>query len=260
MLRDRAVRRQPGGEREFAGRLIDRTITGTGRRGKFLWLSLDDESALLIHLGMSGQLVVPGPESPPSPHVRAVLELEGTDGDGLTLQFRDQRTFGWVWACGAGGDGVPEPAAHIARDLMDPAVDPVNLAHAIRRRTSGIKRVLLNQEVVSGIGNIYADEMLWAARVHGETPADELSVRTLAKLLRAGREVMGRAIAVGGTSFDALYVNVNGESGYFARDLEAYGREGRPCRRCGTPIIRSTFMNRSSYHCPRCQRLPRRTP
>ena len=120
--------------------------------------------------------------------------------------------------------------------------------------------MLLNQEVVSGIGNIYADEMLWAARVHGETPADELSVRTLAKLLRVGREVMVRAIAVGGTSFDALYVNVNGESGYFARDLEAYGREGRPCRRCGTPIIRSTFMNRSSYHCPRCQRLPRRTP
>ena len=260
VLRDRAVRRQPGGEREFAGRLIGRTITGTGRRGKFLWLSLDDESALLIHLGMSGQLIVPGPESPPSPHVRAALALEGADGGGLTLQFRDQRTFGWVWACEAGGDGVPEPAAHIARDLMDPAVDPVDLAHVIRRRTSGIKRVLLNQEVVSGIGNIYADEMLWAARVHGETPADELSVRTLAKLLRAGREVMGRAIAVGGTSFDALYVNVNGESGYFARDLEAYGREGRPCRRCGTPIIRSTFMNRSSYHCPRCQRLPRRTP
>ncbi len=252
VLRDRAVRRQPGGAAEFGERLVGRTITGTGRRGKFLWLTLDDASALLIHLGMSGQLIVPGPDTPPSPHVRATLEL-----DGLTLQFRDQRTFGWVWACDADADGVPEPAAHIARDLMDPRVDPVALAHVIRRRTSGIKRVLLNQEVVSGIGNIYADEMLWAARVHGETPADELSVRTLAKLLRAGREVMGRAVKVGGTSFDSLYVNVNGESGYFSRDLEAYGREGEPCSRCGRPIVRSTFMNRSSYHCPRCQRLPR---
>ncbi|MDK8767195.1 bifunctional DNA-formamidopyrimidine glycosylase/DNA-(apurinic or apyrimidinic site) lyase [Corynebacterium freneyi] len=253
VLRDRAVRRQPGGEAEFADRLVGRTITGTGRRGKFLWLSLDDESTLLIHLGMSGQLIIPGPDTPPSPHVRAVVEL-----DGRTLQFRDQRTFGWVWACDADADSVPVPAAHIARDLMDPLVDPVALAHVIRRRSSGIKRVLLNQEVVSGIGNIYADEMLWAARVHGETPADEVSVRTLAKLLRAGREVMGRAIEVGGTSFDALYVNVNGESGYFARDLEAYGREGEPCGRCGAPIVRATFMNRSSFFCPRCQRLPRK--
>ena len=253
VLRDRAVRRQPGGEAEFADRLVGRTITGTGRRGKFLWLSLDDESTLLIHLGMSGQLIIPGPDTPPSPHVRAVVEL-----DGRTLQFRDQRTFGWVWACDADADGDPVPAAHIARDLMDPLVDPVALAHVIRRRSSGIKRVLLNQEVVSGIGNIYADEMLWAARVHGETPADEVSVRTLAKLLRAGREVMGRAIEVGGTSFDALYVNVNGESGYFARDLEAYGREGEPCGRCGAPIVRATFMNRSSFFCPRCQRLPRK--
>ena len=185
---------------------------------------------------------MPGPDTPPSPHVRAVLELDGPHGDRLTLQFRDQRTFGWVWACDAGPGGVPAPAAHIARDLMDPLVDPV---------------ALLDQTLVSGIGNIYADERLWAARIHGETPADELSVRTLAKLLRAGREVMGRAITVGGTSFDSLYVNVNGESGYFSRDLEAYGREGEPCGRCGAPIIRSTFMNRSSYHCPRCQRLPR---
>ena len=253
VLRDRAVRRQPGGEGEFAARLVGRTITGTGRRGKFLWLSLDDESTLLIHLGMSGQLIIPGPDTPPSPHVRTVVEL-----DGATLQFRDQRTFGWVWACDAGTGTPSASASHIARDLMDPRVDPVALAHVIRRRTSGIKRVLLNQEVVSGIGNIYADEMLWAARVHGETPADEVSVRILAKLLRAGREVMGRAIEVGGTSFDALYVNVNGESGYFARDLEAYGREGEPCGRCGAPIVRATFMNRSSFFCPRCQRLPRK--
>lgn len=256
VMRDRAVRRQPGGAPEFAGRLAGRTVVGTGRRGKFLWFSLDDDSRLLIHLGMSGQLIIPGPGTVPSAHIRATLGLIGAGG-AETIQFRDQRTFGWLWACDADADGVPLPAAHIARDLLDPLVDPVALAHAMRRRTSGIKRVLLNQEVVSGIGNIYADEMLWAARIHGETPADELSVRSLAKLVRAGREVMGRAIAVGGTSFDDLYVNVNGESGYFSRSLEAYGRQDELCRRCGTPIVRSAFMNRSSYFCPRCQRRPR---
>ncbi|HHU45999.1 MAG TPA: bifunctional DNA-formamidopyrimidine glycosylase/DNA-(apurinic or apyrimidinic site) lyase [Actinomycetales bacterium] len=261
VLRDRAVRRQPGGAAEFTGRLVGRTVTGTGRRGKFLWWELDDGSRLLVHLGMSGQLIIPGEDTPASPHTRAEIDLAapaGGAGEPLTVEFRDQRTFGWVWACDATPDGTPLPAAHIARDLLDPEVDPVRLAHVIRRRTSGIKRVLLNQEVVSGIGNIYADEMLWAARVNGETPADEISVRTLAKLLRAGRDVMDRAIAVGGTSFDALYVNVNGESGYFARDLEAYGREGLPCGRCGRPIRRMTFMNRSSFFCPGCQRPPAR--
>lgn len=257
ILRDRAVRRQPGGAAEFAASVVGTRITGTARRGKFLWLTLDDGAALLIHLGMSGQLVIPGRAG--DPHVRARIMLD----DALTVAFRDQRTFGWLWACDLvpsrhDGRMVPAPAAHIAPDLLEATADdrrgPAWLAHAMQRRRSGIKRVLLNQEVVSGVGNIYADEALWAAGIDGETSADELGIRRLTRLLRAGRAVMERSIAAGGTSFDALYVHVNGESGYFSRDLNVYGREGRPCPRCGRPIVRRKFMNRSSYSCTHCQR------
>ncbi|WP_027020378.1 bifunctional DNA-formamidopyrimidine glycosylase/DNA-(apurinic or apyrimidinic site) lyase [Corynebacterium sputi] len=256
VLRDRAVRRQPGGAPELANRLIGRTVLGLDQRGKYLWAVLDDDSCLLIHLGMSGQIIVPEPGESPGRHERVRFTLD----NGVVISFRDQRTFGWVWACDlvpalTGGGRVPAPAVHIAPSLIDESVDPVTLAHQMRRRTSGIKRVLLNQEVVSGIGNIYADEMLWAARVHGEKPADEISVRKLAELVRAGRGVMDRAIEAGGTSFDALYVHVNGESGYFSRSLEVYGREGERCSRCDGIILRKSFMNRSSYMCTKCQRL-----
>lgn len=256
VLRDRAVRRQPGGAPELASRLIGRTVLGLDQRGKYLWAVLDDDSCLLIHLGMSGQIIVPEPGELPGRHERVRFVLD----DGVVISFRDQRTFGWVWACDlvpakSGAGRVPAPAVHIAPSLTDESVDTVTLAHQMRRRTSGIKRVLLNQEVVSGIGNIYADEMLWAARVHGEKPADEISVRKLAELVRAGRGVMDRAIEAGGTSFDALYVHVNGESGYFSRSLEVYGREGERCSRCDGIILRKSFMNRSSYMCTKCQRL-----
>lgn len=256
VFRDRAIRRQAGGINEFTGRLQGRRIVGTGRRGKFLWCSLDDDSFLAIHLGMSGQLRVPGPGQGPSRHTRAALRL--TDGEhDTTCHFDDQRTFGWLWAC----DGVstrlgdvPEPAAHIAIDLMHPRLDVVALAHVLHGRAAPIKKLLLNQEIVSGIGNIYADEMLWAAKIDGNTPGRELSIRRLAALIRAGQDVMTRAIAAGGTSFDSLYVHVNGESGYFSRSLNVYGRQGEACNRCGGLIVREHFMNRSSYKCERCQR------
>lgn len=257
VLRDRAVRRQPGGAPELASRILGRSIRGADRRGKYLWLNLDDGGMLLVHLGMSGQLVIPGHDG--DPHVRVLLELD----DGTRVAFRDQRTFGWMWACDPApsrhdGRIVPAPATHVAPDLLEATADdrrgPAALAHAMRRRTSGVKRVLLNQEVVSGIGNIYADEMLWAAGIDGEVPADGLGVRRLTRLLREGRAVMERSIAAGGTSFDALYVHVNGESGYFSRDLAVYGRAGEPCPRCGRPVARRSFMNRSSYLCPSCQR------
>ncbi|MBV7295200.1 bifunctional DNA-formamidopyrimidine glycosylase/DNA-(apurinic or apyrimidinic site) lyase [Corynebacterium sp. TAE3-ERU12] len=265
VLRDRAVRRQPGGADELVGRLVGRAVTGVDRRGKYLWWMLDDGAALLVHLGMSGQLVIPPADQAASiagsatdPHVRVRVKLS----DGTTVAFRDQRTFGWLWACELApsrhdGRYVPHPATHIAPDLLEVMAHktgPVRLAHAMQKRHSGIKRVLLNQEVVSGIGNIYADEMLWAARVNGETPADELSIRKLAALVRVGDAVLRRSITAGGTSFDALYVHVNGESGYFSRQLNAYGQAGQPCPRCGTVITRRVFMNRSSYLCPRCQR------
>ena len=127
----------------------------------------------------------------------------------------------------------------------------------VKRRRSGIKRVLLNQTVVSGIGNIYADEALWRAGVHGERLANVLTKPAIGRLLDHASDVMAEALASGGTSFDALYVNVNGASGYFERSLAAYGRAGQPCLRCGTPMRREEFMNRGSTSCPRCQVRPR---
>jgi formamidopyrimidine-DNA glycosylase len=161
-------------------------------------------------------------------------------------------------ALSPGGAELPPEIAHIARDPMDPEFDDEEFVSRVRRRTSGIKRLLLDQTLVSGVGNIYADEALWLARLHGDRPGDRLRRAQVVELLAAVRTVMAAALAQGGTSFDALYVNVNGESGYFDRSLEVYGREGLPCSRCGTPVVRVSFMNRSSYFCPRCQPRPRR--
>ena len=223
----------------------------------------------MAHLGMSGQLLVrePGEPRPDHPHLRVRLDLD----DGSALDFVDQRTFGHLSVPdlvptpdGApGGLGsplpvVPAPVAHIARDMLDPVLDRAALVAAIRRRKTGIKRALLDQTVVSGIGNIYADEGLWRAQLHYARPTETLRRSEVERALDGARDVMTEALGQGGTSFDALYVNVNGASGYFDRSLAVYGQEGRPCPRCGTPVRRDEFMNRSSYSCPRCQPRPRR--
>lgn len=249
----RPVRRHPGGPEDFAAALAGRTLAEPRRRGKFLWLPFGDGDALMAHLGMSGQFRLDDPGRPLPPHCR--VELSFTDG-GPDLRFADQRMFGGLWLS-PGGAELPAELAHIARDLFDPDLDLRALVASIRRRQSGIKRVLLNQQVVSGIGNIYADEALWLARLHYDTPAGRLTAARVRQVLEAARAVMTDALAAGGTSFDALYVNVNGSSGYFGRSLAAYGREGQPCLRCGRPIVREPFMNRSSYRCPACQRRPR---
>jgi formamidopyrimidine-DNA glycosylase len=174
----------------------------------------------------------------------------------------DQRTFGGLsvepLVEGVGGGPVPRSVVHIALDPLDPAFDDAAFAAALRRKRTGLKRALLDQNLVSGIGNIYADEALWRARLHYTRPTETLRPAEIARVLDAVREVMASALAEGGTSFDSLYVNVNGESGYFDRSLEAYGREGRACGRCGSEIRREAFMNRSSFSCPRCQPRPRR--
>jgi len=252
----RPVRRHTGGPEDFATSLVGRTFTEPRRRGKFLWLPFTDGDALMAHLGMSGQFRLDAPGSPPPPQCR--VEFTFADG-GPELRFADQRMFGGLWLS-PGGAELPVEVAHIARDLFDPVLDIEALVTDIRRRRSGIKRVLLNQTIVSGIGNIYADESLWLARLHYETSADRLTRPRVRELLEAAREVMAGALAAGGTSFDALYVNVNGSSGYFGRSLAVYGREDQPCLRCGTPIVREAFMNRSSYLCPSCQKRPRRAP
>ncbi|GAA1963132.1 bifunctional DNA-formamidopyrimidine glycosylase/DNA-(apurinic or apyrimidinic site) lyase [Nocardioides panacihumi] len=256
VLHSRPVRRHPTGPTGFVAELRGRTITAAHRRGKYLWLPLDDGNAILGHLGMSGQLLVQPPEAPAERHLRVRFGLEGSD-EGRELRFVDQRMFGGL-AVSAGGAQLPPEIAHIARDPIDPEFDPEAFVRRVRRSSSGIKRLLLDQTVISGVGNIYADEALWRSRLHGERPGSRLTGPVLRELLGHVRDVLGDALAQGGTSFDALYVNVNGESGYFERSLNAYGREDEPCRRCGTPMRRAVFMNRSSYFCPVCQPAPRR--
>ncbi len=250
----RAVRRHEAGPADLTARLLDSVITGTGRRGKYLWLTLGDGSAVVVHLGMSGQMLL-GPVRNEN-HLRIAVLLD----DGTALSFVDQRTFGgWMLAdlVTVDGSDVPAPVAHIARDPLDPLFDRAAVVNVLRRKHSEIKRQLLDQTVVSGIGNIYADESLWRAQVNGFRPASALARRRLGELLVHAADVMNSALAQGGTSFDSLYVNVNGESGYFDRSLDAYGREGEPCRRCGAIMRRDKFMNRSSFYCPRCQPRPR---
>jgi formamidopyrimidine-DNA glycosylase len=251
----RAVRRHLAGDADFAARLLGHRLLGARRRGKYLWLPLSTAGeAVLAHLGMSGQLLLQPPEAPSEKHLR--VRIGFADG-GRELRFVDQRTFGGMSVVETDADGLPEPLAHIARDPVDPAFDDALFAAALRRRRTGIKRALLDQSLVSGIGNIYADEALWRSQLHFARATETLTGPAVRRLLADVRDVLAEALAQGGTSFDSLYVDVNGSSGYFGRSLNAYGRAGRPCPRCGTPIRRDPFMNRSSFTCPRCQRRPR---
>jgi formamidopyrimidine-DNA glycosylase len=249
----RSVRRHVAGADAFVAGLLDRSIVSVNRRGKYLWLGLDDGDAVLAHLGMSGQLLIQPSAADLERHLRVRIGLD----DGHDVRFVDQRTFGGL-SLSAGGAVLPPEIVHIALDPFDPLFDVGRLFAALRRRRTGIKRALLDQTLISGVGNIYADEGLWRARLHYARPTETIRRREVTALVDGIRAVMVSALGAGGTSFDSLYVNVNGESGYFERALEVYGREGQPCRRCGGPIARRAFMNRSSYFCPHCQPQPRR--
>jgi len=260
VLDERAITRHAAGAADFERRLTGALLGEPARRGKFLWVPLSraggaptpSPEAMLIHLGMSGQLRLDdAPRSHRHERVRLIL------GERV-LVFTDQRTFGSLAVDPLrpdGVDAVPSQVAHIARDPLDPGFDDRAFLRRLRAKRTEVKRALLDQTLVSGIGNIYADEALWGARVHPRQPADRLSAPAATRLLGEVRLVMERALAEGGTSFDRLYVNVNGESGYFSRSLRAYAQDGRPCGRCGTPLVREAFTNRASHFCPRCQRV-----
>ncbi|MCX3058932.1 bifunctional DNA-formamidopyrimidine glycosylase/DNA-(apurinic or apyrimidinic site) lyase [Streptomyces beihaiensis] len=267
VLHPRAVRRHIAGADDFTHRLKGHRIGEPHRRGKYLWLPLEDaHTSVLAHLGMSGQLLIKAHDAPDEKHLRIRIRFEDTStgqarvAAGTELRFVDQRTFGGLSlhdTVADSPDGLPDVIAHIARDPLDPLFDDAAFHTALRAKRTTIKRALLDQSLISGVGNIYADEALWRTKLHYERPTATLTRPRTAELLGHVRDVMNEALAVGGTSFDSLYVNVNGESGYFDRSLDAYGREGEPCRRCGTPMRRRPWMNRSSYYCPRCQRPPR---
>ncbi|MEO7016549.1 MAG: bifunctional DNA-formamidopyrimidine glycosylase/DNA-(apurinic or apyrimidinic site) lyase [Leifsonia sp.] len=270
----RSLRRHDPLAGAFEALVTGRVMASPVRRGKFLWIPLvGTNQAIVAHLGMSGQILVrePGAVETGLLRIRLHIELPSTaPGDlrELWVQFVDQRIFGSMavdelvpTADGApGGLGtdlplVPTQVAHISRDPLDPAFEDAAFARSLARKNTGIKRALLDQTLISGVGNIYADEALWAAKMHYAQPANSLSRARIRFLLAEIRLVLVKALAEGGTSFDAQYVNVNGASGYFSHSLNAYGREGEPCPRCGTPIVREQFMNRSSHFCPHCQRL-----
>jgi formamidopyrimidine-DNA glycosylase len=278
VLDERALTRYSGSAAQFEAALTGRVVRSAARRGKFLWMPLqpgpDDApaaDALVAHLGMSGQLLLRTPGAAAERHERVRLDIQHPEHGELTVVFADQRTFGSLTLdtlvptpdAAPGGLGspdatVPSQVAHIARDPLDPAFRDLEFRTTLARKKSAIKRVLLDQSVLSGVGNIYADEALWHSRIHPGTPASALSTRAVNRLLADVRGVLERALAEGGTSFDAQYVNVNGQAGYFAHSLNAYGRTGEPCPRCGRPIVRVSFMNRSSHYCAHCQPFDKR--
>ena len=253
VLHPRPVRRHAAGPEDFVSRLKGQVFAEPARRGKYLWLPLTSGDAVLTHLGMSGQFRVQPVGAPDEPHLR--VRFRFADGGG-EVRFVDQRMFGGL-SYSEGGAELPAEIAHIARDPFDPLFDQDAAAAKIRRRRTGLKRALLDQTAVSGIGNIYADEALWRAKLHYARATETLKPSQAKGILDQAQAVMAEALTVGGTSFDALYVNVNGESGYFERGLNVYGQEGSPCPRDGRPIRREPFMNRSSYRCPKCQPVPR---
>lgn len=265
----RSLRRFAEGPSAFRSQLTGTVLGTPERRGKYLWVPLHGaqagplSQALLIHLGMSGQVLMENDDAPAEKHLKITLGLEPRQDTPSQLRFVDQRIFGGMQlsplVTGLAGRKVPEAAAHIAPDPLEPVVTEEWLFRTLRRRRTGLKRALLDQTAISGVGNIYADEALWLAKLHYERRSDTMTRAKTALLLEALREVMAAALAAGGTSFDALYVNVNGASGYFDRSLEVYGQAGQYCGRCldqgyETRIVREKFMNRSSYFCPRCQR------
>lgn len=291
VLDPRSIRRHALGVEDFMGNLEGATVSDVVRRGKFLWMPLLDSTAplpdnpeeprvpgvaLMAHLGMSGQLLMQDAGVPDEKHLKVRFRLSPREGMPDQLRFVDQRIFGGLFvttliSTDDGGPGglaesplplIAEEAAHIARDPLDPSFSFDLFYQRLRKRRTGLKRALLDQGLVSGIGNIYADEALWRAKLHYARPTDTLRRGEAQRVLDSAREVMLDALAAGGTSFDSLYVNVNGASGYFDRSLNAYGRQGEPCRRCAAAgihaiIRREQFMNRSSHTCPVCQPRPR---
>jgi formamidopyrimidine-DNA glycosylase len=266
----RSLKKHLGGVTGFLSELKGSTIRSVVRRGKFLWLPISESRAMVGHLGMSGQVLVRTPDFEPDGQTRVIIEVEDAQGNELEIRFVDQRLFGGLAIDdlipttdgglggfspeAATGPQIPATVAHISRDLLDPDFNPSAVAERMTKKDSGIKRVLLDQNLLSGIGNIYADESLWFAKLHYDKLSSAISKKKHLELIEIAAEVLRKAVAQGGTSFDEQYKNVNGESGYFSQSLHAYGQTGLPCTRCGTPIKREAWANRGSHFCPKCQK------
>jgi formamidopyrimidine-DNA glycosylase len=287
ILDERSLKRHLAGPTDFVSTLNGAKILDVVRRGKFLWMPIElaekssatsKRLALVGHLGMSGQMLLRKPSDPADKLTRVVITIETARGKVVEFRFIDQRIFGSLAIdelveTSDGKPGgysknsakgtwwqnlIPASAAHIARDPLDDSFDLDAVRAKFAKKHSGIKRVLLDQQVLSGVGNIYADEALWASKLHYDQPADSISRATFELLMTEVGRILSAAVAEGGTSFDEQYKNVNGESGYFEVSLNAYGMTDRPCNRCGRPIKRDSWMNRGSHFCPGCQKLRKR--
>lgn len=259
VLDTRSLKRHQPGVQDFINVMTGATLKHFSRRGKFLWIPLDHEGLAMVgHLGMSGQMLVRDAGSAPDKLTRVILFATSPSGKKLELRFVDQRIFGSLAIDELveidHDEHLPSSVTHIARDPLDPNFDEASVIKKLRTRTMGIKKVLLDQGIMSGVGNIYADEALWRAKLHYDQPGNSLSLPKTKELLAHVREILAAAVLVGGTSFDEQYKNVNGQSGYFEVSLNAYGMTGRPCPRCGRAIVRENWMNRGSHFCPKCQK------
>jgi formamidopyrimidine-DNA glycosylase len=271
----RSLKRHLSGVADFTNKLVGKRVLDVVRRGKFLWLPLSGESSALVgHLGMSGQMLIRTKDHPEDKLNRVTINFDSKSKRGLELRFVDQRIFGSLaidplvktpdglqggFSAGKNHNQpwqnlISQSAAHIARDPLDELFDKELVIAKMRAKKTSIKRALLDQNLVSGIGNIYADESLWLAKLHFDRQADGISKAKLKQLMVIVRDVLERATKQGGTSFDQQYKNVNGEAGYFSQQLFAYGQTDKPCARCQTPIRRQAWANRGSHFCPRCQR------
>lgn len=261
VLDTRSLKRHQPGVQDFIEVMTGATLKHMSRRGKFLWIPLDRKDLAMVgHLGMSGQMLVRAAGSEPDKLTRVVLNATTPSGEKLELRFVDQRIFGSLaideLVAIEHGEKIPSSVSHISRDPLDPYFDEVSVIKKLRTKSTGIKKVLLDQGLMSGVGNIYADEALWRARLHYDTPSNSISQSKAKELLAHVKQILAAAVLVGGTSFDEQYKNVNGQSGYFEVSLNAYGMTGRPCPRCGSPIVRESWMNRGSHFCPKCQKRP----
>lgn len=253
----RSLKRHDARRGDFVGLLIGERVLSAQRRGKFMWFPLGSGDALVTHLGMSGQVLLRTPDAPPDRHLRIQCELAQAGQPRRLMSFVDQRIFGSMAVdelVESGGRVVPSQVAHISADPLEASFDDDLFIARLRKKNTGVKRALLDQTLISGVGNIYADESLWASEIYFDKPGSMLSRSEATTLLAEVRAVLTKALGEGGTSFDSQYLNVNGEAGYFAHSLNAYGQQGKPCPRCGTLIKRVSFMNRGSHFCPTCQR------
>ena len=240
--------RRPLDPRSLASVLVGRRLEAFRRRGKFLLVDLEPEGTILVHLGMSGRLQIAQPSEPRLPHNHLVLRLD----DGRELRYADTRRFGLVDWLAPGAEALDHSLSGLGVEPLDPHIAEI-LPSLLHARWAPVKALLMDQRLIAGVGNIYAAEALWRARIRPTRPSNRTSLNRLTNLAVAVREVLTEAVAQGGTTLRD-YATPEGGYGYFALDLKVYGRQGEPCPSCGSTLRAGVIAGRTTAWCPICQR------